>query len=204
MGTWDSFIAEVCTDPPEPEDVRELRELLAQGDELAHIFLEWEDRQKPPRYDVVLSRPALGAYRVHRTVHHSDAFMRWSLETRAKLLDQQQEALRTLFLLQTQLRSLEEELGSSYFNSVLVEYIRIHGPPRTLTLLSGFEQFLAPESTRKAQALGALDEIVRTIAKTLKGLGYPHQQVGTVLDSALEQYCDERFGLRRRRSLLGP
>jgi len=109
-----------------------------------------------------------------------------------------------LFLLQTQLHPLEEDLGSSYFNSVLVEYLRVHGPPQTLTLLSGFEPLLSPESARKAQALGAFDEIIRTLARTLKGLGYSQQQIGTVLDSALEQYCDERFGLRRRRLLLDP
>ncbi|HEX8700319.1 MAG TPA: hypothetical protein VF815_15840 [Myxococcaceae bacterium] len=206
MATWDAFIAEVLAGEAEPEDMRVLRELLSQGGELNHVALKWEDRQQPPRYDVVLSHPYLDGYEGPHphTVRHSDAFMRWSLETKTKLGNEQEEALRTLFLLQQQLLKLEEELGPSYFNSVLIEYLRIHGPPHTIALLSGFEQSPAPASARKTQALGSFDEVVTTIIKTLKGLGYTQQAVGSLLDKALEQYCDERFGLTKRRALLDP
>jgi len=201
VDTWDEFITEALSDQAEPADMRQLHKALASGSELVRVGLDWKNRQEPPLYDVVLYRPQ-EPVREHFIIRHSESFMRWSRSAQAQLMNRDQEALRTLFLLQTQTRELEQELGSSYFDSVLVEYLRRLGPRRVLALLSGYDQPRAPDSARKDRALLALRELFSKLAQDLKSLGYAQSNVAEILDKALMLYTDERYGLSVRQSLL--
>jgi hypothetical protein len=201
VGTWDEFITEALIDQAEPADMAALRKALDSGSELVRVSLNWKSRQEPPRYEVVLYRSEK-PNREHFTVQHSESFMRWSLDAHAQLMDRDQESLRTLFLLREQFRKLEDGLGTSYFDSVLVEYLRSLGPLRALTLLSGYDQPLAPASALKDDALISLRETLINLARGLKRLGYSQSDVAEILDKALALYTDERYGLSLRQSLL--
>lgn len=201
MSTWSEFIAEALVTRNDSEEVRRLSEELESGARLVRVNLLWEDRRKPPRYDVVLAsleRPE----RWHIQVPHSASFMRWLLESKARLASHEEEVLRILFLLQERFQSLEQEWGSTYFNSILVNHLRALGPPRTIALLAGHDEYPAPQSETRARAMSIFDGVLVEIAQDLKTLGYTDEQVAGLLDRALEQYVDERFHLRTRWALL--
>jgi hypothetical protein len=202
MSTWSEFISGALAEREDSEQVRRLRKELESGARLVRINLFWEDRRELPQYDVVLA-PLGKPERVHIQVPHSANFMRWALESKARLASHEEEGLRTLFLLQEQLRTLEQEWGSTYFDSILVNHLRTLGPPRTVALLAGLDEYPAPESETRARALSAFDGALEQIARDLKTLGYIDEQVARLLDRALEQYVDDRFHLRTRWALLG-
>jgi hypothetical protein len=171
---------------------------------VTRVELRWdpENREEPPRYEIVLKR-LFGPESLTLLVRHSESFMRWSLETRARLATQEQEVLRTLFLLQEGLGKMERELGTSSFDSILLQRLRTLGPPRTLALLSDYEKSPMPESAMRERAMSALNELLDRLARDLNTLGHTEDEIAGVLDGALERYVDERFRLRLRRSLLG-
>ncbi|WP_309895055.1 hypothetical protein [Archangium sp.] len=202
MSTWSEFITGALAEREEPEEVRRLREELESGALLVRISLLWEDRRNPPVYDVVLAPREVPARR-HILVPHSASFMRWALEAKARLASPEEEALRTLYLLQERLRILEQEWGSTYFNSILVNHLRALGPPRTVALLAGHDEYPAPQSETRTLAFAAFDAVLMAIARDLKTLGYSDEQVAGLMDRAFEQYVDDKFHLRTRWTLLG-
>jgi hypothetical protein len=201
VGTWDEFITAALLDPAEPADMTALRKALDSGAQLMHVSLDWPNRGEPPHYIVVLDRPPAPLL-VNLQVRHSDSFMKWSLGAQARLLTPDQEALRTLYLLQESFQRLEQEWGISQFDSVLIEYLRSVGPRRVLALLSGYDQPLLPASALKDSALSLLQDVLSRRARDLKRLGYSAPEVAEILDKALAHYTDARYGLSLRQSLL--
>lgn len=201
MDTWDEFITTALREQAEPADMAALREALASGAQWVQVSLDWRNREEPPRYNVGLSRPQVPVHE-NVTLEHSDSFMKWSLGAQARLLTPDQEALRTLYLLQESFQQPEQDWGAYQFDSMLIEYLRSVGPRRVLALLSGYDQPLLPASALKESALSLLEDVLSTRARDLKRLGYSPPEVAAVLDKALVHYTDARYRLSLRQSLL--
>lgn len=202
MVTWNEFISKAVAEQDDSPAVQRLREELAAGARLVRVNLAWEDKQKPPGYVVTLELPQRRSPQ-HIPVQHSASFMRWCMETKARLATHEEELQRLLFLLDEPLRALERELGSSYYNSILVQHLRTLGPPRAVSMLSGYSEPFMGETLTRARAFTALEDVLADQARTLRMLGYKDAEVAALLDGALERYLDERFRLSLRRSLLG-
>jgi hypothetical protein len=189
--TWHHFIHASLQGATDDPYVRLLRERLRSGSSVVRVH--FEDSGREPGYRVLLS---LHRQLSEMRVPHSDSFTRWSLEAGVRMASLEEEAGRFTLLVKERFEPVEEELGRTYLDSILVEVLRRLGPPKVQARLANRHVDVPAEGRAKLRAMGAVEAVIILLAKDLgSALKYDEQQVADILDSALERYLSMRLHL---------
>ncbi|AKJ03681.1 Hypothetical protein AA314_05307 [Archangium gephyra] len=171
--------------------VRLLKERLRAGSEVVRIQLT--DSERGPEYVLILS---LHRQLSEMRIPHSDAFTSWSLDTGARLADEEQEMRRFELILHQRFVPLRDELDASTFDALLVQYVRTLGPARASSFVQKLRTspYAAQEGRAKQRALQRIEDVLVELARALgRPLRYDEAATSRILDGALAQWMSRHL-----------
>lgn len=188
---WTSLIHDAVVGAVDDPYVRLLKERLRAGSEVVRIQLV--DSERGPEYVLILS---LHRQLSEMRIPHSDAFTNWSLDAGAKLTDEEQEMRRFELLLHPRFAPLRDELEASIFDALLIQHVRILGPPGASAFVQKLRSppYEALESRAKQRALQRIEDVLVELARALaRSLRYDEAATSRILDGALAQWMSRHL-----------
>ena len=194
MGTaWQTFVARAIEGAPDDPFVRLLKSRLAS--DYAVIRINLTQTAKGTVYVVMLSH-----LRQLSTmeVGHSPSFTRWSLANGVRMASREEEEKRWALLAAERFQSIADELGAAYANPILLSRLRALGPARTMAALAQENAKAAAPGREQVRAIRRVDGFLGGLAADVGGaLRYSAEEVGEILDGALERFVSKRFPLKQ-------
>ncbi|MFL5344255.1 MAG: hypothetical protein ACJ8AT_05650 [Hyalangium sp.] len=198
LGDWSTLIHYALAGVADDPYVRLLKERLRSGSQIVRIHLE--NAGRGPEYVVILS---LHRQLSEMRIPHSEAFTNWSLEAGARMVDEAGEAERFVLLLRERLLPLSNELGADYFGTLVVDYVRVLGPPEAEKVARQVRSYAAEENRVKLQGIQRVEEVLVELTRALgRSLRYDETSTSRILDAALAQWLSQHFHVDAREDLL--
>jgi len=189
---WIQFVGSAIDQAPDDPFVQLLRGRLSAGCQVVRVCFQ----RACFKYHVTLMcRQVISDVRIP----HAAPFTHWSFEAGRRMHTTENEAERFEVLLGEKLRPVEDEVGRTYLQAIVVEIVRQLQPPATTALLADRYLYRVAATSSRSRAILAVEGALKALgANLVRELAYTREQATTILDQALARWAARYFHVRAR------